>query len=644
MKLINYLFLVNQLFAYANVQFFDQPVSLIMDGEILFQPFSGGLNSPQVQWVNWDDDIDNELFILDEDSCVRLYDYVNIEQESFFRILDTNFGDLCYLNWFQFVDIDLDGELEFVTQVFNSSNQIQVYEILVDELFLVGTIMQSNGSHVISDSVMVPTFADIDSDGDYDFFTGNIIGTVTMYENVGLSENGIPEYDLISFEWQNIWIVGPSMNNRHGASAIQFVDIDSDGDLDLCWGDYFQASLYIIFNLGSPENPLMDISNIVTEFPYNDSIYTTGRNMPSFNDIDLDGDLDLFISVLGGDGGIQLADNFLFYKNSDGIFSLESTNFMSSVDLNSNVVPELVDIDSDGDLDLFLGQDYNTASFPIRGRIYFFRNIGDNTFQLENDEFMGTDIGNSLHPVFEDIDSDGDLDLFIGNYNGTIMFYENIGNESIFEYVYISDIPNVDIGSYSAPAFEDIDLDGDLDLFVGENYGKLFFYENIGDQVNFNFSLKSDNYSNIDTGYRSSVVFFDLNLDGQNEILLGSNNQGVQVYNKLPSNNNVVEFQLNECVDFPYLGLNTKPKMYFANQDLLALSGVSTGGLYQLKYEQHLLGDVNQDSFLNIQDVLSIVNHIVDSENIIDYCYADVNYDSYVDLLDVLLIVIQISD
>ena len=95
---------------------------------------------------------------------------------------------------------------------------------------------------------------------------------------------------------------------------------------------------------------------------------------------------------------------------------------MNSVDLNSNVVPELVDIDSDGDLDLFLGQDYNTTTFPIRGRIYFFRNIGDSTFQLEDSEFMGTDIGNSLHPVFEDIDSDGDLDLFVGNYNGTILF------------------------------------------------------------------------------------------------------------------------------------------------------------------------------------------------------------------------------
>ena len=79
--------------------------------------------------------------------------------------------------------------------------------------------------------------------------------------------------------------------------------------------------------------------------------------MPSFNDIDHDGDLDLFISVLGGDGGIQLANNFLLYKNTDGIFSLETTNFMKSVDLNSNVVPELVDIDSDGDLDILLGQE-----------------------------------------------------------------------------------------------------------------------------------------------------------------------------------------------------------------------------------------------------------------------------------------------
>ena len=40
------------------------------------------------------------------------------------------------------------------------------------------------------------------------------------------------------------------MQNRHGASAINFIDIDSDGDLDLFWGDYFHRSLYVIYNIG----------------------------------------------------------------------------------------------------------------------------------------------------------------------------------------------------------------------------------------------------------------------------------------------------------------------------------------------------------------------------------------------------------
>ena len=92
------------------------------------------------------------------------------------------------------------------------------------------------------------------------------------------------------------------------------------------------------------------------------------------------------------------------------------------------------------------------------------------------------------------------------------------------------------------------------------------------------------------------------------------------------------------------LNLPTKPKLYLSNDQILILSGVSTGGLYQLKYEMIPLGDINQDTFLNIQDVVSIVNHIVGSENSINFCYGDVNYDTYVDLLDILSIINQISD
>ena len=194
------------------------------------KPFLGGFNSPRIQWVDWDDDMENELFVLDEDGCVRIYDYIilNSLEESYFDIIDTNFGGICDLNWFQITDINNDSQLDFITQLSNSSNQVQMYQIADNELIFTATIMQNDGSFMISDPSMVPTFADIDSDGDLDFFTGNIIGTVTFYENVGLNEFGAPMFDLISFEWQDIWIVGPSLNNRHGASAIQFVDIDLD--------------------------------------------------------------------------------------------------------------------------------------------------------------------------------------------------------------------------------------------------------------------------------------------------------------------------------------------------------------------------------------------------------------------------------
>ena len=47
-------------------------------------------------------------------------------------------------------------------------------------------LYQDTGQNLISASMMTPTFADIDNDGDFDFFTGNVIGTVTFYENVGM--------------------------------------------------------------------------------------------------------------------------------------------------------------------------------------------------------------------------------------------------------------------------------------------------------------------------------------------------------------------------------------------------------------------------------------------------------------------------
>ena len=107
----------------------------------------------------------------------------------------------------------------------------------------------------------------------------------------------------------------------------------------------------------------------------------------------------------------------------------------------SDVCPTLVDIDSDGDLDLFVGQKFTTDSSPFNGRIKFFLNIGNSQnpiFSLYDEEFLGADLGTDLCPHFGDIDMDGDFDLLIGTYSGDVKIFENIGNKYEYEFVHHS--------------------------------------------------------------------------------------------------------------------------------------------------------------------------------------------------------------
>ena len=132
-----------------------------------------------------------------------------------------------------------------------------------------------------------------------------------------------------------------------------------------------------------------------------------------------------------------------------------------------------------------------------------------------------------------------------------------------------------------------------------------------------------------------------MNLDGHDELIIGSNNQNISIYNKIYSDD-IYEFKLNECISVPYFGLNTKPDFYYENGEIRMLTGLSTGGLLHAEYESHLIGDINQDTIVNIQDVFIVVEYIIMNSNQIDYCVADINYDSYIDLIDILALIEQI--
>jgi len=98
-------------------------------------------------------------------------------------------------------------------------------------------------------------------------------------------------------------------------------------------------------------------------------------------------------------------------------------------------------------------------------------------------------------PTLVDIDADGDLDMFIGDEDGKIRFFRNEGTSQNPFWDFVSDFHDSTIGERSFPAFADIDNDGDWDLFVGNNPVGIFALSDkkLGgrDDFCFNFVSKS---------------------------------------------------------------------------------------------------------------------------------------------------------
>ena len=161
---------------------------------------------------------------------------------------------------------------------------------------------------------------------------------------------------------------------------------------------------------------------------------------------------------------------------ADPNFIAPITNPFSLTDVGISAKPTFADIDGDGDRDAFVGNG--------NGNTLFYRNTGNASNPVfaapTSNPFGLTDVGNSARPTLADIDVDGDLDAFVGNYAGNTLFYRNTGSPSnpVFAAPTTNDFGLTDVGLYARPTFADIDGDGDLDAFVGNYDGNTVFFEN----------------------------------------------------------------------------------------------------------------------------------------------------------------------
>ena len=148
--------------------------------------------------------------------------------------------------------------------------------------------------------------------------------------------------------------------------------------------------------------------------------------------------------------------------------------------------PNFADFDGDGDLDLLCGE-------FLDGFTYF-ANIGtrEKPEYAAGRKLLGAD-GQPLvmdlqmiTPTAFDWDSDGDIDLIVGDEDGRVALVENTGNlrdgQPVFKQpVYFQQqADTLKFGALATPYTYDWDGDGDEDILCGNTAGYIAWFENLG--------------------------------------------------------------------------------------------------------------------------------------------------------------------
>ena len=207
------------------------------------------------------------------------------------------------------------------------------------------------------------------------------------------------------------------------------------------------------------------------------SVEDTLGNGAAFFDYDADGDLDFYLVRLEGANRL--------YRNDGGIF-VERAGAAGLDDGGRGRALALGDYDSDGDLDLYLVNERTTSA---NGSNRFFQNQGtgrfiDNTLVLDADPQGGVslaDANSGRSAGFFDYDSDGDLDLYLLNaVGGDDSANRLFRNDAGLFADKAQDAGLADVGSGRGMAIGDYDNDGDPDLYIANQTGRIRdqFYRN----------------------------------------------------------------------------------------------------------------------------------------------------------------------
>lgn len=532
----------------ANAQFnsgyvLKNDVPVIHNGDTLTNPWAGGLNNPVFSPVDINLDGYNDIFVFERDGKKRkafvynpstgMYKWDSV---AFSRFPKTE-GSFTLLR-----DFNADGKMDLILHP-TSAYGFNIYLNTSDTL-LNFTLERSALSYTRKNQSFavfsmpyneLPAIDDMDGDGDIDIIyqtSGGALqnSNVLFYiQNMGVEKYGTA--DSIDYALKNdCWgavseaIVDPGWSaidcsdttglkperggERHGSTTLTSLDMNGDGHNDLLIGDSYVGTMAAFYGDSHNIETTVDLNAIDTAFPsYNTPINTPSNAAAYYFDVNQDGAKDLIAAPYQPtymqaelDTSINQNVDWLYLNKGTSaapVFELEKKGFIGSemIDVGSRSFPAIVDLNGDGLNDLVVGNEgFRIYGGESSAYITYYKNVGSNTAPIY--ELANSDLGNAsdygfgyAHPTFTDLDNDGDQDMMVGDDQGMLHYFRNIGSASFPQLLLVEpEFSGIDVDLAAHPQFFDLSTDGIPDLIVGDKYGRIQYFENSGTASSPSFS------------------------------------------------------------------------------------------------------------------------------------------------------------
>ncbi len=250
------------------------------------------------------------------------------------------------------------------------------------------------------------------------------------------------------------------MTTEGPKSAIGDLNGDGNDDVFIC-GAKDQASSILIYK---------NAKYVKTNIPLLEKSAQSEDQDVAFIDIDMDGDLDIYVCAGGNEFNNQSTNiiDRIYENDGRGNFSSSDLRVLSNGFIHSGAI-DVVDKDNDGDMDLLIAERIKSFQYGVPC----------NAFLIEQDESGFKNKTNTLAPSllnaglytdikWADLNSDGKFEIIsCGKYMPISVYSQD--QEGVWKRDQENGLENTE-GWWNSLALVDLDKDGDLDI-VAANHG-----------------------------------------------------------------------------------------------------------------------------------------------------------------------------